>query len=346
MKKLICLLMLPLLGNAVVAQSASETPYLVKSLANASITKVESETNGGNISVQAVSANEAKVEVYVWPSNYNDRTKISKEELEKRLENYDLRVSVSGGTVTATAKSKKRNMGWKEGLSISFKIYVPSTVSTRLRTSGGNIDLSNLKGDQDFSTSGGNLELSGLKGKVTGVTSGGNIRITNSDNNINLTTSGGNITANTCTGDIKLRTSGGNLDLRQLNGTIDATTSGGDVRGELVKGELEAHTSGGNVKMEELSCSLEASTSGGNISVSFKEIGSFVRLDNSGGNITLELPANKGLDLKLSGDKVSTGTLNNFSGKVEEDEVTGKLNGGGTPVTVRASSGRVNFRIK
>lgn len=346
MKKLVCLLLLSGFAIAGIAQKQGETPYMTKPFGNTSIKKVESETSGGNITISSVAASEAKVEVYIWPSNYSDRDKVSKEEIEKRLEDYDLKVAVNGNTLTASAKSKKHNMDWKRGLSISFRIYVPKEVSTDLTTSGGNIRLSDLSGTHEFTTSGGNLDISSLKGNIHGVTSGGNINIQNSDNNITLTTSGGNVTATNCTGEIKLKTSGGNVDIRELNGNIDATTSGGHVKGNDLKGELEAHTSGGNVVLQDLSCSLETSTSGGNISVTVKELGKFVRIDNSGGNIDLQLPANKGIDLKLSGDKIKTDQLSNFTGKVEEDEINGKLNGGGTPVTVKASSGRVSLRVK
>jgi hypothetical protein len=35
--------------------------------------------------------------------------------------------------------------------------------------------------------------------------------------------------------------------------------------------------------------------------------------------------------------------LTNFSGSASDDEIKGKINGGGVPVTIKASSGRVNL---
>ena len=55
------------------------------------------------------------------------------------------------------------------------------------------------------------------------------------------------------------------------------------------------------------------------------------------------MPRNKGVDLNLSADKIKTGTLNNFNGNTEDDQIRGPLNGGGVPVTVSASSGRINL---
>jgi DUF4097 and DUF4098 domain-containing protein YvlB len=145
---------------------------------------------------------------------------------------------------------------------------------------------------------------------------------------------------------MKLATSGGSLHLENLTGDINASTSGGSVIGKTIQGELSAHTSGGNVRLEDLSCSLETSTSGGHIDVAIKEFGKYVTITNSGGNINLQIPNNKGIDLKLRGDKINTATLTNFSGSVEDDEIDGKLNGGGVPVTVRAGSGRIKLAMK
>jgi len=346
MKKLLSLFLMVSIGLAVQAQKDGESPFMTKSFGNQSIKKVKSETSGGNITVTSVPAAEARVEVYVHTSDGRNKS-LSKDEIQKRLtEDYDLTVAVSGNELSTIARSKKRNLDWKKALSISFKIFVPREISTDLTTSGGNISLSDLAGTQEFTTSGGNLVVEKIKGKINGTTSGGNIVVSNCDNDIDLTTSGGNVTADKCTGKMKLVTSGGNVKMTALNGEVDASTSGGNVVASDIHGELEAHTSGGNVNMRDLACSVETSTSGGHIEVAIVELGKYVKVSNSGGNIDIQLPANKGLNLKITGDKVKMDKLENFSGTIEEDEVNGKLNGGGTEVTVRGGSGRVNLRWK
>ena len=92
-----------------------------------------------------------------------------------------------------------------------------------------------------------------------------------------------------------------------------------------------------------MACSLEASNSGGGIDIEMKELGKYVKISNSGGSIDLQLPKNKGVDLDLSGGKIKTDQLGNFDGKIEDDSLQGKLNGGGVPVRVRSSSGRINL---
>jgi hypothetical protein len=342
MKKSFALSLCFFLAIVAFAQKDNE-PYLTKSLSGESIKNIEATTSGGNISVAGV-ASEARIEVYV--SSNNSKTTLTKEEIKQRLEEmYDLDISVNGGKLNAIAKSKLRNIDWKKALNIGFKIYVPQNVSTDLTTSGGNISLNNISGTQSFSTSGGNLQLTKLSGKLKGRTSGGNIYLEDSKDDIDLTTSGGNIRANNCSGDLKLVTSGGTVELNGLKGSTDAVTSGGNVRGKNIEGDLKAHTSGGNIDLNDLSCSLESSTSGGNIDISFSQLGKFVKVNNSGGNIVLTLPKNKGMDLDLSG-RISNTHFENFNGKIDEDRVKGKLNGGGIPVSADASSGSIKIELK
>lgn len=323
-----------------------KTPYMTKSLSSESVKSTEVQTSGGSISVTGVnSAAETKVEVYIYSNRGRDND-ISKEEIEKRLQKYDLAVSVSNNKLTAIAKPKERNMDWEKALSISFKVFVLKNSSTDLTTSGGSISLTNLTGDQKFTTSGGSLHLDNVGGKVDGRTSGGSIEVENSRDDIELTTSGGSIKANNCDGKLRLTTSGGSLDLRDLKGDIKASTSGGSVNGRNIGGELSTHTSGGSIHLYDLTCSIEASTSAGQIEVEIKELGKYVKLSNSGGGIDLQLPKGKGVDLDIEGDRIKTDQLGNFDGKVEDDSLQGKLNGGGVPIRVRSSSGRISLAFK
>ncbi|MEO8823747.1 MAG: hypothetical protein ABI366_09230 [Ginsengibacter sp.] len=318
-----------------------KTPYLTKSFSSANISIVISQTAGGNISVTAVTGSESRVEVYV-SQNGKWKNKLSDDEIKSKIaEGYDLVVSVNNGTLIASAKPKHSITNWKNSLSFSFKIYAPQKVSTQLKTSGGNIGLTGLYGDQEFKTSGGNLSLNSLSGNIKGKTSGGNISINNCKNDLTVSTSGGNIFAENSEGHIIVSTSGGSVQLNGLKGNIEASTSGGNVKGENIEGTLSARTSGGNVSLQKLSCSVKASTSGGNIDVTVLHPGKYISLNNSAGQVRLVVPKNIGMDLRLNASKISTQNLINFSGENSTNEINGTVNGGGIPVTIDAGSGRI-----
>jgi hypothetical protein len=344
MKKILFLLVAGLPVVAVYAQGDRE-PYLQKSFARGAVHELETQTSGGNISVVGSASGEARVEVYVQGNN--GRWNLSKEEIQKRLdEQYDLTVELQGSKLVAIAKSKK-NFNWNNhGVSVSFRIFTPVEVSSHVRTSGGNLALKNLTGSEDFRTSGGNIDAEHLAGTIVGRTSGGNVSISDSRNDIDLQTSGGNMDAKNCEGKIQLETSGGNVGLRAVKGSIRATTSGGQVGGGQIGGELYAHTSGGNIDFSDVDGSLEASTSGGNIHVNFLSPGKYVNLSNSSGDITVQLPANQGMDLRISAERVHVTAMNNFRGDQDEKHIRGSVNGGGIPVKVDGSGGSVHVNFK
>ncbi|MBA2249027.1 MAG: hypothetical protein H0W12_02405 [Chitinophagaceae bacterium] len=324
------------------AQSKTGKPYLTKSLSGQSVNNVMVETAGGNITVEGVADAETRLEIYVSASN-NRLNALSAEEIRKKVnEDYDLNISVTDNRLTATAKSKEKIHDWKRSLTFSFKIYVQQNAGTDLTTSGGNIQLKNLTGTENFTTSGGNLVVENVGGKIKGITSGGNINLLNSKDDIDLTTSGGNITADNSSGDISITTSGGTLKLQGLNGKIHGSTSGGNIDGEGIHGEFVASTSGGNIVLDNMYGSVDAATSGGNIHATIKELGKYLTLSNSSGNIDVQVP-NKGMDLKLSANKIKTETLNNFIGEKDDDELAGTINGGGIPVKINAGSGKISL---
>jgi hypothetical protein len=346
MKKRLLLPVILLAAFGSRAQSSREgTLYLTKSLSSESIQQVEANTSGGGIHVTGVNPSEARIEVYISGNDHNNG--LSKEEIQKRLgEQYEFSVTATNHNLVANARNKRNFNDWRKGLTISFEIFVPAAVSTHLSTSGGGIALLNLSGTQDFSTSGGGLNVKQVTGHITGHTSGGGIQVSDSRDDIDLETSGGGIQASRCSGKIKLNTSGGSLDLQDLEGSVYAYTSGGGINGGKIKGELVTHTSGGSITLNDLEASLDASTSGGNINVDFTDVEKYVKLRNSGGSINLMMPKNKGFDLKISGDRVRTDALSNFSGSHDETGINGTVNGGGIPVSADAGGGRVNLSFK
>ena len=107
----------------VLRAQTNEEPYQTKSLANEAIKNIKVETSGGSIAVSGVASSESRIEVYIRGNNGRDKN-LSKEEIQKRLdEDYNLSIAVSNNKLTAIAKPKHRNMDWKKGLSISFKIF-------------------------------------------------------------------------------------------------------------------------------------------------------------------------------------------------------------------------------
>ncbi len=265
--------------------------------------ELQVRTSGGHITVEGSNSNTVYIEMYVRKDGENLTPS------DTNLDKWEIDISQSGNSVNAIAKHKGRNSwsSWNnDRTSISFVVFAPKEMSTDLKTSGGHIEAKNLEGDQTIATSGGHLNLENLKGKI------------------------------------EAKTSGGHIDLLNMEGDLDVRTSGGHISANTVAGTLQAKTSGGHIKLSDISGSIKAATSGGSITANLNTIDQFVDLKTSGGNVDLSIPNNIGVDLQLKGTFVH-GTFNNFSGEMENNEVDGKLNGGGPKVTARTSGGTVRL---
>lgn len=129
---------------------------------------------------------------------------------------------------------------------------------------------------------------------VTANTDGGNAEVTGTTGAVTLSSGGGNITADHAAGPLALNTSGGNIQVTDLtSATVAATTGGGDIHADGVRSSLvTATTSGGNIQATGIAApTVTATTGGGNIEIDFASVPGDVRVNTSGGNITLVLPA-------------------------------------------------------
>lgn len=279
-------------------------PYLTKEFTLKGTGNLKVETSGSSVAVTGAGGNQVIVDMYV---KLNGREiEIEDAEVERELDNYNLDISQSGNTISVIVK--KRNNSSRNKLNLSFKIQVPTEMSSQFQSSGGSISVDGLNGEQEIATSGGSIQVVNSSGYVNTHSSGGSFRLENFEGNVDVQTSGGSIKVNQLTGDLKVNTSGGSVNLADINGSISANTSGGSIRAEL-----------SNVEKE-------------------------LTMKSSGGSITAVVPDGLGLDLDLSGGRVNS-KLSNFSGEVKKDRILGKINGGGVPVTMQSSGGSINLEF-
>lgn len=331
MKKLFVIVLLGAL-SCIVAKGEGKAPFMTRSFSASSIKEVEAATSGGSLILTGDADSKAIVEMYVSRNNW------SAEKIKQVLdENYTIDIRVESGKLYAVVKQKSSFFNWNNhGLSISFKITVPKQLNSNLRTSGGNIQISNLSGSHDFKTSGGSLSIENVSGNILGATSGGSIMLTGSKGDIDLKTSGGSITANDCNGSINLRTSGGSLSMSNLDGVVNAATSGGSVAASNIKGTFTTGTSGGSMHLDGISGNVDATTSGGSMNVKIKSVKDYVKLSNSG-NINLTLPAGKGYNMNVKSNGIDISGSVDFRGSRENKNMEGTIGNGGPEITVRSS---------
>ncbi len=231
---------------------------------------------------------------------------------EGEVENFEITSEQTSSGVEVQGRRNKSGWSWMRGsnLDAQFTINVPREYHLKLRTSGGDVDVKNVKG------------------RVEGKTSGGNVRTRATEGAAELQTSGGDITA------------------EDLKGDLRAETSGGDVRIKKIVGGVEAGTSGGNVSVDDVEGSVKAETSGGNVSVSVRGTNKGVHAETSGGNVTIAIAKTVGatIDASTSGGEVECDLPVTVTGKIKSSSIRGTVNGGGNTIYAHTSGGNVRIR--
>lgn len=299
-----------LLTNACAAVLEQDgEPYMTKEFNMDGPGNLQVKTSGGSIQVASHGSNTVRVEMHVRVGNKKNP---SEEAIREALEDYEIDISQSSNTVTASAQRNSSVSGWfgsSNNSSVSFTVYVPQSISCNLNTSGGSISLEGVNGVQEVKTSGGSLSLKRIEGEMNAKTSGGSIKI------------------------------------EHYYGVLNAHTSGGSIKLNEAKGLLSVKTSGGSITLDNVSGSVEAKTSGGGIKANLLSLDRHLTLKTSGGSITATIPSGLGLDLDLKGNRVNT-RLMNFNGEAEKDRIIGSMNGGGIPVVMSTSGGSVNLQYQ
>ncbi|MEA2464715.1 MAG: hypothetical protein QOJ98_2462 [Acidobacteriota bacterium] len=250
---------------------------------------------------------------------------------QERLAEHKIELRQEGNDVVIDddLDGEKWRWSWSNDYEVQWNIRIPARYNVELHTSGGSIELADIGGTVDADTSGGSISTGRLGGNSRLNTSGGSIRI-----------GGGN-------GTVDARTSGGSIDIGETTGRVEARSSGGSIKIGRSGGEVIAKTSGGGIRIEGAAGAVDADTSGGSIHANLtRQPTAASSLTTSGGSVTIVLSRGIGADLdaKASGGSVSSDVPITVQGTMEEDELRGKINGGGPKLVVRASGGGVRVR--
>ena len=223
---------------------------------------------------------------------------------------YDISFEENPGSASVILR-RKDHWGWREHTSVHFEVEIPSQTQTEIRTGGGSIGLSNLRGDSELRTSGGTIEISGLAGRL------------------------------------EAKTSGGSIHLQEVDGDTRVDTSGGSIEANSIDGSLTAHTSGGPIRVDRVTGYVKAETSGGPISVNFGRGNTHGgALETSGGSIEVELDhsANLEIDASTSGGSVTSDLPIRVVGKISSSSLHGSLGSGGETLRLHTSGGSIHIR--
>jgi hypothetical protein len=150
-------------------------------------------------------------------------------------------------------------------------------------------------------------------------------------------------------GKVDLQTGDGKIEISNFKGEMNMRSGDGSQNIERVDGKLHANTGDGHISADGRFDELELKTGDGQVDARAGSGSSVIgewRVETGDGNVNLEVPGNLAADVALhTGDgHIDLDLPMMTEGKVKENEIHGKLNGGGNPMTVHTGDGSIHLR--
>lgn len=149
-------------------------------------------------------------------------------------------------------------------------------------------------------------------------------------------------------GDVNLRTGDGEIKVAGLKGRMDLHSGDGAENLDNVDGKLHATTGDGHIHASGRFDELELKTGDGHVEVRAAAGSSMAagwRLETGDGSVSLDLPADLAADVDLytSDGHIDLDMPVTTEGQIRQGEVRGKLNGGGSLLTIRTGDGSIHL---
>jgi DUF4097 and DUF4098 domain-containing protein YvlB len=150
-------------------------------------------------------------------------------------------------------------------------------------------------------------------------------------------------------GHVELRTGDGKIEVASLKGEMELHTGDGSVNLDGVDGKLRASTGDGHIQANGRFDELDLKTGDGHVDVrasSGSALASGWRLETGDGSVSLELPQDLAADVDLhtSDGHIDLDMPVTAEGKLRQNEIRGKLNGGGNLLTIRTGDGSIHLK--
>ena len=221
--------------------------------------------------------------------------------------------------------------------------------NVEVETSIGDVELTNITGT--VNASGGDIEINNAGGAVTArASSSGNVTLKDCQDNVEVEASIGDIELTNVTGTVKAKTGGsGNIKVINIGGAVQAEASIGDLHYSDVKGAVWGKTGGsGNITLNLCQGGVNVITAIGDIRAEVTKQPTLKwTLETSGsGKITATLIPRLAIDIDAQTNRGSISSDFLVQGAKSKNSLKGKINGGGSLLKLRTSSGDIRLQKK
>jgi DUF4097 and DUF4098 domain-containing protein YvlB len=150
-------------------------------------------------------------------------------------------------------------------------------------------------------------------------------------------------------GRVNLHTGDGKIELGKFKGGMQLSSGDGSEEIDSVEGKLRATTGDGHIRVNGRFDELDLKTGDGHIdarALAGSALATGWSLESGDGGVTLEVPESLAADVNLhTGDgHIDLDMPVTTEGKIRENEVRGKLNGGGNLLFIHTGDGSIRLR--
>ncbi len=169
------------------------------------------------------------------------------------------------------------------------------------------------------------------------------------DADLQVRTGDGSIKANAVSGMIDLHSGDGALDVSSLKGSVRLHTGDGSIEASDLDGKCDASSGDGRIRLSGRFDVLNAKSGDGSVSVAAQhgsKLDSSWSVTSGDGSIELAVPADLSADIEASsGDgRITTDLPITIEGVMSKSRVHGKMNGGGSTLTIHTGDGSIHLK--
>jgi hypothetical protein len=227
--------------------------------------------------------------------------------------------------VEANVQEQQSNPRWwawiRENTSatVHLDIRLPPSADTDVRVPGGTLEASDIDGSLTLRVAGGSLHAEGLRGTLDVRAKSSDVTVEWFDGStLDLAVSSGSLTARRIDATaVGVEAAAAPVVLDRIYAAADVTVHGAETTLRDVRGRLTARVRGAPVRLE------GAPGDGSQVSV-------------HGAPLTALLSPSWTGDLEIEGRPIAIDDRLSFDGEKTPDHVTGRVNGGGSSLTLRA----------
>jgi DUF4097 and DUF4098 domain-containing protein YvlB len=169
------------------------------------------------------------------------------------------------------------------------------------------------------------------------------------DADLKIVTGDGSVEAGSLAGDVSIRTGDGQITLSSVKGNVRLHTGDGAIAGNDLDGKFDAVSGDGRVRLTGRFDALNIKTGDGSIEASAlpgSKLDSGWSIATSDGSVDVALPGDlkAAIDASTADGHITSDIPITIEGSASKSRISGKMNGGGPPLTIHSGDGSIHLK--